>query len=58
VARKLENPYVFLPEDVEMFVAQFRKLLAIKRQYEDLQAEKNYVIQHIIGMRDVPQKSR
>lgn len=45
--RKEENPYAFLPEDVDLFVAQFKKLLVTKLQFEDLVEERNFVLKHI-----------
>lgn len=45
--RKAENPYVFLPEDIEVFIAQFKKLLIVQLQYDDLKGERNAIMTHM-----------
>ncbi|KAL8567232.1 hypothetical protein ACOMHN_046642 [Nucella lapillus] len=45
--RLAENPFVFLPEDVDVFLGQFRKLLVVQLKYEELVEEKNYILTHL-----------
>ncbi|XP_076453592.1 uncharacterized protein LOC143288832 [Babylonia areolata] len=45
--RLAENPFAFLPEDVDVFLQQFKKLLVVQLRYEDLLVEKNYILTHL-----------
>ena len=45
--RLADNPYCFLPDDVDLFLAQFKKLLVVQLKYEDLMEERNYVLTHL-----------
>ncbi|KAK7090614.1 hypothetical protein V1264_010386 [Littorina saxatilis] len=48
---KAENPYFFLPEDVDLFISQFKKLLVVQLKYEDLLEERKYILEHL-GLAD------
>nr|KAG5699257.1 hypothetical protein BaRGS_000459 [Batillaria attramentaria] len=45
--KRAENPYAFLPEDVDLFIAQFKKLLVVQLKYEELLEERNWIMSHI-----------
>ena len=45
--RIAENPYFFLPDDIDLFLAQFKKLLVVQLKYEDLMEERNYILTHL-----------
>ena len=50
IMKMAENPYVFVPEDLDLFIAQFKQLLVTKLKYDDLMEERNYILQHL-GMK-------